>query len=101
MCVISRMSRESLRLRSSASSTVSLRLVHDEFAPRRILERIRDREDVLVTATGLIDQNHSIARQLRRFLERLRKRVRRLERGNDAFFANRERERIDDFAIRR
>src|ERR1700712_883494 len=99
MCVMSRMSLEARRLRISASSTVRLCFLHDELAPRGIVKRIRDGEDVLVTATRLVDQNLLVFRQRTSFFEGLRERMRGLEGRNDAFFTHGQGQRIHHFAV--
>src|SRR5437016_694344 len=101
MWVMSRMSLLCRRRRISASSTVRLRLADDELAPRRIVERIRDGEDVLVTAARLVDEDDVLGRELRRLLEGLGERVRRFERRDDALLAHGERERVHHLAIGR
>src|SRR5690606_27736819 len=63
MCVISRMSLSCRRRRISASSTIRLRLVDDERAPRGVVEGVRDGEDVFVAAARLVDEDRVVGRE--------------------------------------
>src|SRR6478609_1450965 len=99
MWVMSRISCCSRFCCRYASSTVTLRFLLDERFPLRILEGIRDGEDVFVTTTRLIDQNHVLGAERGCFREGLGESVRRLERGNQAFFFDGQLERGDHLGI--
>src|SRR3954463_833646 len=101
MCVMSKILRRSLALSSESLRSILGRLPADEFAPSRIVERVGHRKDVLVGAPRLIDQHRVVGAERADLFERLRERVRRLERGYQPFFSDREGERVDDLAIGR
>src|SRR4051812_13877987 len=99
--VIKRMSRERRRSRTYSSSCIFVRLTLDELTPRRVVDCVGDREDVLVPPTGLIDDNHVFAAELPGFLEGLRESMRRLEGRNEPLAANGERHRVHRFGVGR
>src|SRR6478609_8570375 len=83
---MSRISCCSRFCRRYASSTVTLRFLLDEGFPLRVLEGIRDGEDVLVASARLVDQNHVVRTERARFTKGLRERVRGFERWDQALF---------------
>src|SRR6478752_6721043 len=90
MWVMSRISCCSRFCRRYASSTITLRFLLDERFPLRVLEGIRDGEDVLIATARLINQDHVFGTEGGGFDERLRKGVRGLERRDQAFLADGE-----------
>src|SRR5690606_844012 len=99
MCVMSRMSRSSRRLRMYCSSIVLGRLLLDERLEARIVERVGDREDVFVASPGLVDDHDVVGRKRTDLAESARERVRGLERGYQPFLADGQRQRLHDLGV--
>ena len=82
------------------TSTVGLRLLLDELLPLGVVEGIGNGEDVLVSTAGLVDEDRLARVHVGRFLEGLDEGVGRLERWDEALFAYREGQRVDDLVVR-